>query len=242
METEKQIEVRREEIIQNAIMEFLEKGIDNTKISDIAERAEVGTATVYRYFENKTGLVIACAERMWGLHVQDRFSETQAAAYQALSGFQQIRFILEHVGAMLDACPEQLRLLEEFDNFIVREKIPAQRLLRYEAEVGGVRTRLLEAMEKGKQDGSVRTDLDEVLFYFTAMHSLVSLAQKLLLRGDILQSDSEVAPQRQIRNLIEMQLFYAAAGCGGKNRVPESAASGRTEKISGKKDKIQDIL
>ena len=64
-ELDRQIAARKEDIMDAAILEFIENGIDNSKISDIAKRAEVGTVTVYRYFENKHRLLIYIAAWYW---------------------------------------------------------------------------------------------------------------------------------------------------------------------------------
>lgn len=67
---DQQIKARKEDIIDATICEFIENGIDNSKISDIAKRAEVGTITVYRYFETKPKLVIECATKLWSREME----------------------------------------------------------------------------------------------------------------------------------------------------------------------------
>jgi AcrR family transcriptional regulator len=51
---------RREDAIITAAKELIaEKGYRNTSIEEIAEKAEVGTATVYNYYNSKSGLVLS---------------------------------------------------------------------------------------------------------------------------------------------------------------------------------------
>lgn len=51
---------RREEAIIEAAKELIsEKGYRNTSIEEIAEKAEVGPATVYNYFSSKSGLFVS---------------------------------------------------------------------------------------------------------------------------------------------------------------------------------------
>lgn len=51
---------KREEAIINAAKELIgQKGYRNTSIEEIAERAEVGPATVYNYFNSKSGLLMS---------------------------------------------------------------------------------------------------------------------------------------------------------------------------------------
>lgn len=54
----------RSEIIDAAEALFLERGIAATTATDIAQRAGVSRATLYRYFEGRDELAFAVAERM----------------------------------------------------------------------------------------------------------------------------------------------------------------------------------
>ena len=48
---------KQEDIFDAAIKLFAERGYDGTTIPMIAEKANVGAGTIYRYFENKEALV-----------------------------------------------------------------------------------------------------------------------------------------------------------------------------------------
>jgi AcrR family transcriptional regulator len=46
-------EVKRNEILQASMKVFAQKGLANTKMTDIAEAAGIGKGTIYEYFKNK---------------------------------------------------------------------------------------------------------------------------------------------------------------------------------------------
>ncbi|MGG7618081.1 TetR/AcrR family transcriptional regulator [Bacillus coreaensis] len=50
---------RREQILSVALSLFFKKGYKNTKISDIAEAANISKGLVYRYFENKAEILFS---------------------------------------------------------------------------------------------------------------------------------------------------------------------------------------
>lgn len=56
---QKQRQKREKAIIEAAIKLIAEKGYRNTSIEEIAEKAEVGPATVYNYFTSKSGLLMS---------------------------------------------------------------------------------------------------------------------------------------------------------------------------------------
>lgn len=205
---DKQIIARKEVIVDAAIQEFIENGIDNSKISDIAKRAEVGTITVYRYFENKPKLVIECATKLWNREMDSMKPLFFPEHFDNLNGFSQVKHILEVLSSLYERCPVMLRLLEQFDNYIVKERIQKEQLQQYEAGIIDTRESLLSAIKTGQKDGTIRSDIDAIHFYATTTHAVIALSQKLLMRGDVIQSDADTNAKTQIALLIDMALYY----------------------------------
>ncbi|MFB0920361.1 MAG: helix-turn-helix domain-containing protein [Oscillospiraceae bacterium] len=208
---DKQIEARRGEIIDAAIREFIKNGIENSKISDIAKRARVGTVTVYRYFENKPRLVVECAVKLWHSEMRKLTPLFNPENSNEMSGFEKVRQILGTIGSLYETRPDMLRLLEQFDNYTVKEQISKELLQKYEAGIINTRVMMLEALRTGQEDGSIRPEIDALQFYTTAIHSTLPLIQKLLLRGDVIRSDREIDAKTQIALLINMELAYIRA-------------------------------
>lgn len=208
LELDRQIGVRKESILDAAILEFTDNGIDNSRIADIAKRAGVGAVTVYRYFENKPQLVIECATKLWKSEIKIFSSQLNPPNFSALTGFEKVEHILYILGSLHEICPVLLRLLEQFDNYIVKERIPKEQLLQYEEGIIDTREILLEAIRAGQRDGSIRSDIDALQFYATSAHAVVALSQKLLLRGDVIQSDHDTDAKTQIALLTDMELNY----------------------------------
>ncbi|WP_139904949.1 TetR/AcrR family transcriptional regulator [Clostridium thermarum] len=208
IETDNLKEQRKEEVVTAAIEIFKEKGIDNTKMTDIAEKAEVGVASVYRYFKTKFDLVLATATYLWREDIRGLYEQFYDTDFKKLSGLEQIRKILYISIDIYKQHPQYLSFLEYFDNYIVKEKVPAEKLESYEKSVIDMRRGIFEALEQGKKDGSIKADIDNNTFYITITHGLMSLSQKLILRGTILKSDYEVSGEDQIRLLVDMAVGY----------------------------------
>lgn len=58
--------IRRQEILEAARMVFASKGFNDTKLEDVAERAEFGKGTLYNYFPNKEALFASVIEDSFG--------------------------------------------------------------------------------------------------------------------------------------------------------------------------------
>lgn len=52
-------ELKRQEILDAAIETFVERGISNTRMTDIAIKANIGKGTIYEYFKNRDDILVS---------------------------------------------------------------------------------------------------------------------------------------------------------------------------------------
>lgn len=208
LEMDNQKEKRKEEVILAAIEVFKDNGIDNSKMTDIAERAEIGVATIYRYFNTKFELVIAAATTLWEEKISILYSKFHEPSFIELNGADRVRVILNIFVNVYQKYPEFISFLEHFDNYIVKESIPIENLERYEKIIIDTKSAIFDAIDQGKKDGSIKNNIDNDAFYITITHSLMSLCQKLILRGSILRSDRDIQGDTQLKLLIDMAMMY----------------------------------
>lgn len=207
-ELSEQKEKRKEEVIAAAVEVFKEKGIENSKMTDIAEKAEVGVASVYRYFKTKSDLAVEVAIKFWDMEINSLYSELDKDNINKLIGIEKLKTILNVFVSLYNNHKDFVRFLEEFDNYVIKEQIPSEKLESYENSIINLKHIIFEALDDGKKDGSIRKDIDNEIFYITVSHSLMTLAQKLILRGTILKSDSDVSGITQIKLIIDMAIGY----------------------------------
>lgn len=208
MEMAKEKKKRKEEVVKASIDVLCKIGIENTKMTDIAEAAEVGVASLYRYFKTKPELVVAAAEYFWHQKVDVLYKDIVNKSFEKLNGCDRISRILNIFMMLFKEHKDFIRFLEEFDNYVVKEKISPRRLTSYEKIITDLKSVMFDALKLGKSDGTIRSDIDDDIFYITVTHSLMTLCQKLTLRGTILKSDSEIKGEEQIEFLIKMAVSY----------------------------------
>ncbi len=63
--SEKTLLLKKEDIIRTASALFLKQGIDSVRMTDIADAAGLGVASLYRYFGTRTKVVIEAGTRLW---------------------------------------------------------------------------------------------------------------------------------------------------------------------------------
>lgn len=208
IEQQKQKEQRKEEVVAAAVVVFKKQGIENTKMTDIAEKAEVGVASVYRYFKSKPDLVVAVACMLWQVEIAELYIYYSNKVFLEKRGIEKVKEILDVFLKLYQNHQDFIGFIYEFDSYVVREKISSQKLEEYEKKILNLESVLVSALESGKVDGTIRTDVNNEQFYFAITHALMSLCQKLVLRGNILESDKYVDGDTQIKIIIDMAVKY----------------------------------
>ena len=79
-------EVRKQEIVETALVLFSEKGYENTTIQDIADRMNVATGLCYRYFKSKKEIFAATSE-YYAKQAVERFQENLPSKAGAIEKF-----------------------------------------------------------------------------------------------------------------------------------------------------------
>ena len=157
------------------------------------------SATIYRYFETKAQLAISAGIAYWQKVVGKYLESLSQIAYQKLSGLQQMEYIFHIFSEIFQEELLFLKFLQEFDIFVQRYHISKERLGEYEEYILNLKPYMTDALKKGLNDGSLyfSYNIDEV--YFSVMHTMLSLMQKLSYNGSMLLSDEIVKPALQLR-------------------------------------------
>jgi len=210
---EKQRRTREQTIIKAADKLFQERGYAQTNVEDIAEVAEVGVATVYKYFGSKSGvlrelmkpdlLAIRDAGEMVLLNPPLDPAEAVVAllfAYQFRDHWAHKDLIRAMAGADFGYAGAFAALRREVDSFVLEQ--------------------LGELLENGQSRGSVRRHLDPqdmaVIIYAMLNHNF----QEYVRVGDM----STTVFQRNLRRHI-LLLFE-----GWRESETEKTAKGRSKR------------
>jgi len=154
-----------ERILEAAEKLFIRDGIDNVSIGAIADAARIARKTLYQYFSNKQDIAWAILQNL----TDESTSAFDHPQIPDGSGFQRIEAFMLHMIHLLEAYPEHIRFIVEFDALYAREGDPT-RVRQIFAKRGDP---LIQMIRQGIADGSIRPDVDAELFS-AAMLNLVS--------------------------------------------------------------------
>ena len=189
---------------------FLERGIENVKMTDIADLSGVGVATLYRYFGTKTGIAIEAMTFLW-YDLRNLFGGLfDSEAFLAQSGLKQLQDLLRMFVVLFTAHKGFVRLLGEFDRFIIHENVPSEDLHDYEASIIDFYPIVERAYRQGISDGTMHAIADFGLFYMTYAHALTEMCKKFI-DGEILPSDDFSDAENELGMLIDCAVSYLKA-------------------------------
>lgn len=198
---------RRTEVIQAARRVFDRMGIENTKMTDVAAEAEIGVATVYRYFNTKAELAIEVGIDF--IHEINEFFQPDFTG--APRGLDKTRLLIDKLIDLYHQQPEFVRFLQSFDFFFASNDKDHPRLRDFETEISTLFPPFYDALAVGRRDGSICIEQardDDIVALI--LRSIISMEQRFLTRDYILDIDRKMDRDFELQVLKEMILDYLA--------------------------------
>ena len=194
---------RIERILLSAFSLFSHNGIDAIAMTDIAKNAEIGVASLDRYFETKDEIAIRTAIWAWENRKKMILPILDDTGYYNKNGIEQLEEIFDLFFKLYQNEPDFFRYIYFFDAYCVCQNIDAERLIPYQAVIQSVQKIISEAIIKGTDDGSINSQFKshEKELYYSLMHTLFSATQKLSLSGKMLKMDKANDEIQQLKLL-----------------------------------------
>jgi AcrR family transcriptional regulator len=202
--TEKLKHQRLQQTIKAAQELFSIKGIEQTSIQEIADRAEIGVASVYRYYENKTNIAVEAAIDIWKQWNAMIISHKP----EGDTGILKIDHLITTALNFFKEHPNFLHFVENFDNYISNLPEPPEKMQEYENTIYRHRPVIYAIIEEGLKDGSINNSLPIREVINTTIHTIMALSQKLYLRGNVIPNDKNTSPDIELDILKQMILKY----------------------------------
>ena len=185
-------------IIERALALFLERTINEVTVHDIAVRAGVGEATVYRYFSTKQNLVCAVAVKL-----ERQIFDTYFDLSQASDGWGKLALFYRSYLKIFSTHREFFKFINEFDAYMLSEGKTDSN--EYASGLDNFKALCSDAYEQGVADGSIAPVSDWDIFYYATTHALMELCKKLST-ADIVRQDLNSNKEKEIFTLTEIIL------------------------------------
>ena len=211
----RRIQYRAQKILEAAMELFCEKGIEETSIDEIAERAGVGSATIYRYYETKAQLAIQSGVAYWRKIAGQYLNITDIEGYSDMTGREQLECIMDALIAIFERERGFLKYLQEFEVFVRRYAINMERLAEYEDSIMSLKPRVTDALEKGRQGGTLFFEWSSNEVCYSLAHTAFGVMKRFAWNGSMLELDSQVELILQVKIAVKLLIRGLAGEASG---------------------------
>ncbi|MCR9036738.1 TetR/AcrR family transcriptional regulator [Tractidigestivibacter montrealensis] len=196
-------DARMDRAVECAAGLFLKRRIADVRMTDVADAAGVGVATLYRRFSTKTRLALVVGTLLWRRFNERIVALVESDAFLGMSGADRLERMLrlyaegyvENAGFVL--------FIDDLDGLLVTEGAPLDAVAAYGREVDSFYLIFADAYQLGLQDGSVAREVDFPVFYWSVAHALMGVAQKLA-RGEVIPSDDFSSGAQELECIVDM--------------------------------------
>ncbi|MDA8163496.1 MAG: TetR/AcrR family transcriptional regulator [Desulfobacteraceae bacterium] len=145
---------RKEAIVVAAAELFAEKGFSETTTAEVAEQAGVAHGTLFYHFKTKENILLEVFESIMARYQ----AGMEAAVANAGSGMAAIEALLRFQLAFVEENrQEYLVVLRDFPSYLANSDSPQKAVVQ--RRLAGVVGVIRQALERGRQDGTIRGDL-----------------------------------------------------------------------------------
>lgn len=184
---ELEMAARRKLMLETGFRIFAENGIETVPMQDVANACGLGIATLYRYYNTKLSFVIAIGLTKW----EEYFDEVEAAYVrhdgEKMTAAEELDFYLSMYMKLYREHRDLLRFNQNFNDYILHEHATDEQLSEYRKAVGPFSQKFHLLYEKGRRDGTIRTDEPEQIVFNATMHIMLAVcgrfAQGVLYGG-----------------------------------------------------------
>ena len=191
-------DAKRNFIVDEALALFFARSVREVTVHDIAVRAGVGEATIYRYFVTKQNLVCAAATRL-----EKRIYETYFDFGGAANGLEKLAIFYKTYQTLFTTHREFFKFINEFDAYMLSEGKTDSN--EYASGLDTFKALCYQAYTQGLSDGSIAEVEDWDTFYYATTHALLELCKKLST-ADIVRQDAAANKEKEIAVLTEIIL------------------------------------
>ena len=198
-------EKRRQVFLEHGFQLFSSKGIEAIRLQDVAKASGYGIATLYRYFNNKIGFVLAIAEWKYGEFFKENRKRRPSDRFEGMTAADMFSFYLDSFLESYRRNRALLRFNQFFNIYISAENIDVEASTAYSRLMRPIIDFFHELYERAKQDHTVRTDIPEEEILSTTLHLMLAAVTRYAM-GLVYRPESGFDEMSELETLKELLL------------------------------------
>ena len=190
----------RQRLLEAGLRLFSERAIEQVSMTDVAEAAGVGVATLYRYFSTKPLLVLAVSIWSWEVYT------AEALRVQTGEGRTAAEEFAEYLDSFVDLYRNHkdiLRFNHFFNVYVQSEALSGEMIETFNSMIAPLESRFRRTCVKAEEDGTLRTDVKPEALFACTLHLMLAAVTRYAVGLVYNKGDG---PEREILLLRDMLL------------------------------------
>lgn len=199
---------RKETIIEIAKQLFLDRGLQEVQMQEIADAAKIGIATLFRYFPKKELLVITVANSI----VEEMDVVITKIIDLPLSAYDKMVKIFDYyIQLISNDTIKLIRFHQSFDVFSAITDVDSEELSIFVEPREKLAHTIFRLIEQGKIDGTIRQDVDSELLIMTTIQNFSLFGITVATQKSELRLPTSYDPLKQMHLLKKIFLDFIKA-------------------------------
>lgn len=166
---------------------FSEMSIDKVSMANVANKAGIGIATLYRYYRTKPELVVAVGTHVWSNFIRNY---TPIRNDDKITAVEELEFFLDSFLELYKNHKKLLCFNQFFNIYIRNEAVPPKALNSYNEMVDKLAMRFHRTYIKGERDKTLCTEMSEKAMFLSIVHLMLAAVTRYAI-GLVYEKDSE---------------------------------------------------
>lgn len=195
----------KQRVVITALDYFIEKGIEKSRVRDIAEDSGLTERSVFRYYKNKAELVLDALMYLWNSRIGEISNYFDSLEVEGLSGKERcLKILIAYVDLFISSRNE-LIFVQEAEVYLYRMNL--QDKIKFDPLISNADNEgpLKKAIKKGIEDKTLNESMDFDYFYSNCFDALLGLLQKMATE---IYSIGEADQRKRAVSLCEMLVEY----------------------------------
>lgn len=206
---------RKKQLLEAGFDLFSRHGIEAVSLQMVADAADVGIATLYKYYQNKLNLVIAISANVWEAVWKEVLQAVGPEELERRNAYQLVELYCDIMLRLYRERPELLRFSANYKSYICREGASEEQLAAQLDALKPINVLFHRKYEEAEADGSIRTDLPEEELFTTVTLTMLGMAERYA-QGLVWAGSPAGDYGKELSHLKDMLLAWAGDASGGK--------------------------
>ncbi|MBP1990531.1 TetR/AcrR family transcriptional regulator [Paenibacillus eucommiae] len=192
-------------ILEAAERVFTLKGIEKSTMQDVASEANIGIATLFRYFPKKEKLIVAIASQL----LEPMLHRFQCVAELPLTCLEKLEKLFDFF--IEDHTNPSIKFMVDFESYTSHSMDPLEDISIFNTLNRKISNEYSKIIQNGIEDGSIRSDLPIRETLTTIVNTFGLFSKKLSLQKNILLLESDLESDHQLAILKKILIDYLKA-------------------------------